>query len=310
MRNKLTLLIGVLLAAVLAAYMFAFQVRYDEVAVLTTFQRAGDDAVRTEPGLYFRLPWPIQDVESYSTQLQLLETELQQLQTADNFSVIAQVFLTWRIEDPLAFFRTLSSEEQAQQRLEARLADLLRVISSYEFSQMVNNDPDQLALDQIEADALAQLQASLPAEWGIAVEGFGISRLVLPETTSEQVFQRMISTRERLASDIRSQGETRGQTIRNEAEQSASQIRSFAERRAANIRTDAASRAARNYEAFSEAPELAEFLLAVDTLRESLQGTGNTTLVLSAETLDLLRLLDPRLMQGDAGTPGSGGPAE
>ena len=89
--------------------MFMFQVGYDEVAVLTTFDRAeapqrsaegqivAPGSLRTQPGLYFRLPWPIQKVYVYDKRLRLHESRLEQIQTEDNKSVVVSAYLAWRI---------------------------------------------------------------------------------------------------------------------------------------------------------------------------------------------------------------------
>ena len=60
MKNSFTILMGAVIAAALLSYMFLYQVRYDQVAVRTTFDKADDEgSVQTDPGLKFRLPWPI-----------------------------------------------------------------------------------------------------------------------------------------------------------------------------------------------------------------------------------------------------------
>ena len=57
MRNSLTLLVAVVVAAVLLVYMFCFVLPYDRVAVVETFGNApapdeeGGNAVKTEPVL-------------------------------------------------------------------------------------------------------------------------------------------------------------------------------------------------------------------------------------------------------------------
>jgi regulator of protease activity HflC (stomatin/prohibitin superfamily) len=62
MKNSFTILMGTVIAAALLAYMFLYQVRYDQVAVRTTFDKADAGSVQKDPGLKFRLPWPINKV--------------------------------------------------------------------------------------------------------------------------------------------------------------------------------------------------------------------------------------------------------
>src|SRR5687768_6368194 len=119
MKNRLTLVIGILVVLVLLAYMFMFQVRYDEVAVRTTFDRAEQDDVLNEgdteeAGLKFRLPPPIQRVHTYPKRLQILDDPIEERLTKDNYSVLVRTYLAWKIDDPLAFFRTLKTVDNAR----------------------------------------------------------------------------------------------------------------------------------------------------------------------------------------------------
>ena len=59
MKNSLTLLLGTVVTAALLSYMFLYQVRYDQVAIRTTFDKADENSVQSTPGLRWRLPWPI-----------------------------------------------------------------------------------------------------------------------------------------------------------------------------------------------------------------------------------------------------------
>ncbi|MCC7204699.1 MAG: hypothetical protein IT441_06440, partial [Phycisphaeraceae bacterium] len=166
MRNSFTIVLGVLIALVMLAYMFAFTVRYDQAAVLTTFNRAVEPeldaagkvikvgSVKQEPGLYFRWPWPVQQVEYYTTRLQILEDQLEELQTSDRFSLVMRTYVVWRIKDPLAFFRGLRTTEAAEVQLQSMLRSVRGIISRYAFTDLVNPDPEKLRLREIESQML------------------------------------------------------------------------------------------------------------------------------------------------------------
>ena len=70
--------------------MFCYQVRYDEVAVQTTFDKADNSSIRETPGLKWRWPWPINKVALYPKRLKVLEDKIEELQTADGKSVIVR----------------------------------------------------------------------------------------------------------------------------------------------------------------------------------------------------------------------------
>ena len=250
--NRLTILVGLLIVSVLLAYMFAFQVRYDQVAVLTTFDKAASNAVKRDPGLYFKLPWPVQKVQRYSTRLRLLEHRLSQVSTHDGKSVVIQAYLAWRIDDPLVFFVNLQNAALAQEKLAPLLSEEVSgTIGRYRMDQLVNTDRDQVKLAQIEDETLASLDRRLKAlHYGVRVQRLGIRRLVLPQENTQQVFETMRQTRQRLASNARVSGEARASAIISHANSTSRRILAFAKRRAQAIRAKGDQEAAQYYARF------------------------------------------------------------
>jgi membrane protease subunit HflC len=301
MRNLTTIIVGIIILLVLVCYMIFFQVSYDENAVVTTWENADPPVYNeageltdpgsliTEPGVRLRAPWPIQKVYHFSTKIQLLEQEFAQFQTADQFSVIVRAFATWRISDPYRFYVAHTTTDQAEDKLSKQMQDLLGIISNYNFDQLVNVDPNRLALDEIEEEWTRRLQSEMQRlNYGIEIEQVGIRRLILPESTTEKVFERMRTTRELLASIAEQEGENRGTAIRADAERIKEQILAFAENEANNILAEAKKSQAEQFDLFNANPELAIFLRKVDTLRQTLPGS---TLVLDAAELEFLDLL-------------------
>ena len=93
-------------------------VRFTERAVVTTFGKAGESSVKTEPGLGFKWPYPIQSVTKYDTRQRYSETRSEALATADNRQIIVQSFIVWEVKDPLKFFQALNNTRAANQTLE------------------------------------------------------------------------------------------------------------------------------------------------------------------------------------------------
>lgn len=287
MKKPLTTLVGCLLAVTLLARMFLYQVRYDQVAIRAVFDRADAQSVQETPGLKWRLPWPIHQVTHYSKRLQLLEDRLEELQTADGKSVIVRTYLAWRISDPLAFYITLKDPGEARRQLTSRLREARGIISGYRLDQLVNEDRSQIALDEIEARTREAVQRSLAdAGYGLEVETVGLYRILLPESTTEKVFETMIATRERLADKALQEGQAQASAIRSEAESARDRILAFAERRAQAIRSQGDREASQEYEAFARDEDFAIFLRRLEALERMLGH--NTTFVLSAESLGIL----------------------
>ncbi len=287
MKNSFTILAGLAIAAALVSYMFLYQLRYDQVAVRTTFDRADQGSVQDTPGLKWRLPWPIHKVTHYSKRIQLLEDKLEELQTADGKSVIVRTYLTWRIENPLEFYVTLKDPAEASRQLSSRLREIRGIISRYRLDELVNLDRDRLKLSAIEDEAKATLEASLAKSgYGLKVESVGIYKIVLPESTTEKIFETMIKTRERLAENALQEGQAQASAIRSEAQSSRDRILAFAERRAQAIRSQGDREASKEYESFARNEEFAIFLRKVEALKKMLDH--NTTFVLSADSLGIL----------------------
>ncbi len=298
MRQSINILISVIIVAVLAAYMCTFTVRYDETAVRTVLEKAGPDDLITEPGIRGMLPWPAGKVYKYPKKLQVLEDVDQQLQTRDNFSIVARAFVTWRVSDPYQFFQSVRDlNKAANDNIKPTIPDVVsQVLGRYAFSDLVNTDPSRVKLPQIEqeiTDTLAQRIASLNI--GVTIEHVGLRRLVLPETVTEKVFESMRSTREALAKNAEQEGQARAQQITSEANSVRDRILAFANSTATAIRAEGQQEAARQFDVFAQDPELAVFLRKIDTLKQVL---GNrTTYILdpnSTEFLDLLRTTPPQ----------------
>lgn len=287
MKNSFTTLVAILITGTLLSRMFLYQVRYDQVAVKTNFDRADSESVQTTAGLKWRLPWPINKVTHYSKRLQLLEDKIEELQTADGKSVIVRTYLTWRIDNPLDFYVTLKDPSEAERQLATRLREMRGVISRFRLDELVNLDRSKLMLETIEEEARKAIEASLAeTQYGIKVESVGLYKLVLPEATTEKVFETMIATRERLAENALQEGQAQASAIRSEAQSARDRILAFAERRAQTIRSEGDREASQEYDSFALNEDFAIFLRKVQALEKMLDH--NTTFVLSADSLGIL----------------------
>jgi len=293
MKNQLALLIGVIVAVVLIAQMFSFQVRYDEVAVRATFEEADESDLingTTDAGLKLKGPWPFQRVYTYSQKLQLLDGDQTEGRTADGKAIIVKLYATWRIDDALAFYRTQRSVAEAERNLRPMLGELTNLVPQYEFRHFVNTDADQLRLEAFEQACTESLRRRAASQgYGIHVEHVGVQRIVLSESITPAVFEAMKKHQESLAETARSAGRAEAQSIRDSANSVRDRILAFAERRAQAIRDEGNREAAGYYAEFIEDPQFAIYLRQLETLKETL--SNNTTFILDANQLDLLQPL-------------------
>jgi membrane protease subunit HflC len=288
----------VLILLVLVGYMVTYQVSFDEVAVVTTFGKAETDAVRfgdEQAGgvfgnLHWKWPWPIQKVVKYDARVRVLDDRLEEQQTKDKQDVVIRAYVAWQIDEPLAFFRTLRNADEAETRLRARLRDARAEIGNFTFDQLTNVSAEKLALDEAEAAIKNQLQSEITTpdrggtakqNYGIAVKAVGIKQIILPQPVTEKVFNRMRSTRQRLAQRARSEGDAIANDIQAKADSRSRRIMSFANRLAESIRAEGDEAAAEYYETFQQNQDFAIFLRNLEALEQTLEK--NTTFLLDTQ---------------------------
>lgn len=281
--NKIALyVVATIVGVVLLLFTCTYQVRFNETAIVVTFEEAREDSIKNQPGLKFKWPYPIQSVQKYDTRVRVLRTRLENVLTRDNQLVVVQVFLTWRIDNPLRFYKRLKSDQTAQTRLDERLRSAQGVFSEFDFADLLASN-SQSNLDRVEQRMLEILTNppdgnGVGVEYGIDPIHVGISRFILPEKTTTAVFERMKQTRRTKAAEARSRGEAEADRIRAEANAQAAIIREFAARRDALIRARGEKEAAEYVAVLSQDQELAVFLAALDTLEAIINV--NTTLII------------------------------
>ncbi len=292
-RNVLTLVIGAVLVVIFALLLFVFQVRKSEVAVVTTFGRPVDNI--TEPGPYFKWPWPIQNVYKFDQRVQNFEDKFSQTFTADNNTLLLSVYVGWKISDASAFFRKIpgASVPAAQQLLEGILRNSKnQVIGKHPLSELVNANPADLKFEEIETNILQAVVSELSTNnYGIEIQFLGIKKLGLPDSVVQTVFQRMTSERQVLISKLQYDGEAQATIIKSAADRQASETVNNAVATATRIRAEGEAEAAQTLPTFERNPQLANFLLRVDALKQSLNQ--RSTLIFDERTapFDLFRSL-------------------
>jgi len=278
-RSWPSLIGGTLIVVLLTAYMITFQVRFSEVGVVRTFGKIREGGVLTEPGLYWKLPWPIQKVDRYDARIQTTTTTGEETPTRDGKNIIISTTICWRIENPYKFTVRCKNMADGEERVKIRVRnDQKTVISNYDFAHFVSTDPDQLRYDQIETELAEAVQEIASDLYGIRIERVAIESLALPESISTTVIEAMKKEREAIAQRYTSEGESQAQQIKETAESIAGTILSFADRKAAEIVAEGQARSIQYNKIFSQDEALAVFLLQIENIPKILKDRA--TLIL------------------------------
>jgi modulator of FtsH protease HflC len=281
-RNLPSMIAGVVLVVILGLYMITYQVRSTQVAVLKTFDKATEASVISEPGLKWKLPWPIQKVDWYDNRVQLTGIPGEETSTFDRKTIIVSTSVGWRIGKPFEFSKNFVDMKAAEDRLRSLVRNEQKtILSSYSFGNLVSKNSEELQFDRIEQDLLAKVQAKALEKDGIDVKSIRIDKLSLPASVTEKVFDAMRKERQAQADQYTSEGQSEAERIKKEAESIANTIRSFADQKAAEIVAEGTAAAVAANKTFSKDEQLAIFLLKLNRLGELLKE--RSTIILDAE---------------------------
>ena len=318
MRNLIYVLIGAVFLGAILAFMMTYTVRFNEVAVETTFGKAGPESVVTEAGLKLKWPYPVQQVIKYDKRLRVVETRSETQLTADEFQIIVVSFLTYRVSDPLVFFqrfgnagdRSIDHFRRAEDVIRDRLRSAMGEVSKYRMSELFTPERGASKLSELEGRVMAQVAAASEGgqgltDYGIEVVGVGINRVRLPEDTTKTVIDRMAANRDKISKELESAGQSRSRAIIAQAEADATKIREFARRRASEIEARGQREAVPYLEAQSANAELAVFLQKLELMREAMAKRITLILSVSDYGLDVFSpsTMDPSRIGGGLPAP-------
>lgn len=277
-----TVFLGLIVGIILLVAVFSFQLSETETAVVTTLGKV-EDATPTA-GLHFRWPYPFQDIIKFDKRLRCFEGnegKIEETRIADGANVMVGIFVIYRISDARKFYETIETVAKAEDFLNNQMRSTKNaVFGKYRFDQLININPENVKLNEIEAQIQAQLKVSA-AQFGIEIHDAGVNAFGQPSRITEEVLRRMVEERKLEAQTYLSSGNTEAQKIRIDADTQSRNIVTNAEAKAKEIRAQGDAEAAQYYAVFKENPELAIFLRKIDSLRKIMQS--KTTLVLDTE---------------------------
>jgi len=269
-------LIGLILLGVVGFGLYGalFTVNQTQQALVLQF----GEPKRTiqEPGLAFKMPF-IQDVVYYEKRvLSLIPQDAEEVILSDQKRLQVDAYARYKIQDPLLFYQTVRNELGARGRLEAIIDSSVRRALGRETLGSIltgqRNDITRSIGDEVNASV---------ASLGIEIIDVRLRRADYPEATSQNIFNRMKSEREREAKEFRATGEEEAQKIRADAEKTRTVIISEAQRTAQETRGAGDAEAIRIYaDSFGQDKEFFSFYRSMEAYRKAM-GKEGTSMVMS-----------------------------
>lgn len=255
-----------------------FTVRENEYACTVRFAKIIDTTGQS--GLHFKIPF-IDSVKYFPKATQLYDIPPSEVLTSDKQNMTVDCYILWSISDPKLFYQTLTTTANAEQRLDALTYNQLKTVMgtlaqsdiiNMEEGAKRNNIYEKISND---VDALART-------YGIHVEDVKIKQFDLPESNLNAVYNRMISERNQMAEKYTADGNYEASIIRNDVDKQVNIMVSDAEAEAAKLEAEGEAEYMRMLaEAYDnkDKQEFYEFTLALDALKDSLNGDQKTVIL-------------------------------
>ena len=287
--KKNLIIVSILIVVAALIYFSTFTVKESESAVITQFGRPVK--VVQQAGLYLKLPGFLQKVDRFDLRTVSYETQPIQLLLGDKNPIIISCYIAWAIKEPLLFFQSVGYSQNAVQKLSDMVTSQLGIVlGDYYLGNIINIDPEQVKLVEIETRLRDNSNSSAQDKYGIHIAKIGIKRIAYPDIVIEAVYNRMKSERNKEAAKLRAEGKEEGMNIRTEADKRAKEIEAEAYKKSQILRGEGDRTAMNIYaEAYSQDPEFFDFLKSLETYKNIL--SKNTTLILSTDS-ELLKYLD------------------
>ncbi len=233
--------------------------------------------VLTEPGLYFKLPPPFQNVVMLDRRLLTIDSqEAERIQTSEKKNLLIDSFVKWRISDPRLYYVTFAGDERAARlRLQAQIRDALNA------SVNVRTVRDVVALERdVIMDEVRESVRRRALPLGVDIVDVRLKRIEFAPEIAESVYRRMESERLRVANELRSIGAAEGEKIRASADREREQIvaEAYAKAQAAMGEGDAAA-AALYGAAYSQDADFYSFYKSLEAYRQSFGRTSDVLIV-------------------------------
>ena len=265
-----------------------YTVREDQYAC--TFRFSEIVNTTQEPGLHFKVPF-VDSVKYFSKATQFYDIPPSEVLTSDKQNMTVDCYILWEISDPQQFYRALGTTGKAEERLNAITYNALKNAMGRLAQADIINMNDGAERNDI-YEGIAATVDTQAASYGIHVEDVKIKQFDLPDSNLNAVYSRMISERNQMAEKYTADGNYDASIIRNEVDKQVNIIVSNAEAEAAKLEAEGEAEYMRMLaEAYNTADkkDFYEFILALDALKQSLNG-GEKTIILDAES-DLAQIL-------------------
>lgn len=268
---------NVLIAAIaglvlLSMSMFVVDQRQNAIV----FQLGEVVGVKTQPGLYFKVPF-MQNVRFFDSRILTLDTvEPERFITAEKKNVLVDSFVKWRIVDVKQYYISVGGDEL---RAKTRLLQTVNSSMREEFGKRTIHEVVSGERDKI-MEVLRTKTDTDARKIGVEVLDVRLKRVDFPLEISDSIYRRMDAERKRVANELRASGAAEGEKIKADADKQREVILAEAYRDAQKTKGEGDARASAIYAAaFGRNPEFYSFYRSLEAYKQSFKDKNDVMVV-------------------------------
>ena len=286
MKNKRFLLFIVVLIALFLGFNSTYSLKENEYGIKLQFNKIV--AIDDQAGLYYKIPF-MQNVRKVPKSIQLYDIRPSDVMTSDKKSMIADMYILWRVSNPTVYYQTLNANvNNAKDRTGITVYNSVKsVISSMTQDEIIEARGEKLT-QTITADANPDIQ-----KYGIEIVQAQLKSLDLPDDNKQAVYERMISERNNIAASYTAEGESKAKKIQNETDKQVAILKAQAEKKSAKLKAEGEAKYMETLQQAYNDKDKADFynyIRSLDALKISLSGKGEKKLMLGRDS-ELAKIL-------------------
>jgi membrane protease subunit HflC len=275
MKKKHYFIIGFICVALIIVFN-SFTITYDdEYKLIRQFGKI--DRIVSKSGIAFKIPF-IENADSIPKNIQLYDVPASDVITMDKKTMVTDIYILWKINDPLKFAKSLScSISNAESRINTVVYNSTKsAIGSMNQADVIS------ARDGLLSEKIMENIGDTMNQYGIELVSIETKRLDLPSDNKTAVYERMISERSQMAATYTAEGDSESQIIKNTTDKDVSIMLSEAQAQADTLIAEGEAEYMNILSAAYSDPARAEFysfVRSLDAAKASLTG-DNKTLIL------------------------------
>lgn len=284
MKRGTTIVVALVILAFIVLPSWLFTIDETEQVIITQFGRY----VRTvkEPGLHAKVPF-VQTVHRFEKRILVSDAPSAEYLTLDKKRLVVDYISRWKIDDPLAFFKSVRTVTSAGSRInDIVFSEMRNELASHDFHMIISEKRENIM------DTVASSAREKTMDFGIKLIDVRIKRADLPKEVQQSVFARMMAERERIAKRYRSEGAEESAKIRAETDKQKEIMLAEAYAKSQKLRGEGDAKATSIYaSAYERDVNFYDFIRTLEAYDKVL--TEDTLLVISAESIFFKYLQNP-----------------